>query len=101
MNRGLSDKLLKAFPNTVNVPIFHFDSKISNPNWLAGFTSGEGSFGIVLNKTLNQRGGFVLLSFSLSQHISDESLMKNLVSAPLSQGNSYIYVWIRGGATRG
>lgn len=81
LNKGLSDELLEVFPNTVNFPRFHVvDSKIPNPHWLAGFTSGEGSFGIVINKYSTQKVGYVLLSFSLSQHIRDKQLMESLVS---------------------
>ena len=81
LNKGLSDELLEVFPNTVNFPRFHVvDSKIPNPHWLAGFTSGEGSFGIVINKSSTHKVGYVLLSFSLSQHIRDKQLMESLVS---------------------
>ncbi|HLT42013.1 MAG TPA: hypothetical protein VKZ95_04850 [Sphingobacteriaceae bacterium] len=45
INNGLSDELKAAFPNTNPVPrpeVVH--QVIKDPNWLAGFTAGEGCF---------------------------------------------------------
>lgn len=41
MNKGLSDSLKAAFPNTLPVlrPVVY--PQIQDPNWLAGFVSGE------------------------------------------------------------
>jgi len=45
MNNGLSDGLKLAFPNTIPAPrSVIVNQVIKDPNWLAGFTSGEGSF---------------------------------------------------------
>jgi hypothetical protein len=48
LNWGLSDSLKQAFPNIVpvNRPNYVFKG-ISDPNWLAGFASGESSFQII------------------------------------------------------
>ncbi len=45
LNLGISDKLKKSFPNIIpfNRPQHNLKS-IQNPNWVAGFTSGDGSF---------------------------------------------------------
>ena len=45
MNYGLSDDLKAAFPNIspVHRPLV-LDKKIKDPNWLAGFATGEGCF---------------------------------------------------------
>jgi hypothetical protein len=45
INRGLSDELKAAFPNTklVSRPAFDFTG-ILDPNWVAGFVDGEGCF---------------------------------------------------------
>lgn len=45
MNLGLTDILKTAFPDTVPVPRpLIEDNKIFCPEWLAGFTAGEGCF---------------------------------------------------------
>jgi hypothetical protein len=98
MNKGLSDELKEAFPNTINFPLSEAaaqvfisnpgdcesclvvpSAEIPSPYWLSGFTSGEGSFRIKLYKSssLEKLAG---LNFSISQHIKDESLMRSLVS---------------------
>ena len=75
INRGLTDKLKFTFssvtrvvrPSVINI-------KIPDPNWLAGFTSAEGSF-MVQVKTSGQ----VQLVFRLGQHSRDEQLMESLI----------------------
>jgi hypothetical protein len=59
LNLGLSEKLKKSFPNVVNVekPYFIFKG-VPDPYWLAGFTSGDGSFHIVLRKSETKPGVF-------------------------------------------
>ena len=45
MNLGLPYALKKAFPDIVTVVRSLVENKkVSDPNWLAGFTSGEGCF---------------------------------------------------------
>jgi hypothetical protein len=44
MNLGLTDSLKIAFPNVVPVLRPIIKSKISDSNWLTGFTSAEGCF---------------------------------------------------------
>ena len=45
MNLGLSDELRVAFPDIKPVPRPLINkNKIEDPNWLAGFISGEGCF---------------------------------------------------------
>jgi len=101
MNKGLSDELKEAFPNTKNLSLSEAagatqvfihkpadcqscslippSAEIPSPFWLSGFTSGEGSFRIKLYKSssLEKLAG---LNFSISQHIKDEPLMRSLVS---------------------
>jgi hypothetical protein len=82
MNLGLSDKLKSAFPNIIPVdrPVV-VDQVIQDPNWIAGFTSGEGCFYIRLAKSKSHLTGYqVLLIFYLTQHHKDGELMKNIVS---------------------
>ena len=45
MNLGLTNELALAFPNILSIekPIIK-DLNIKNPNWVSGFTSGDGCF---------------------------------------------------------
>ena len=81
MNRGLSEKLSVAFLDVVRVerPLHKFPKTIE-PEWFAGFTSGEGCFliRIIANKT-NSLGHQVQLLFQLTQHSRDYELMKMFI----------------------
>ena len=80
MNLGLSSLLKEAFPNIVALPRPEtINQKILNPQWLAGFTSGEGCFYIKIFKSNTKLGKAVLLTFQLTQHSKDEQLIRNLV----------------------
>ena len=82
MNRGLSDKLKAAFPNTIPVqrPLVN-NQEIRDPNWVCGFTSGEGCFMVKMMKSITHKmNEQVLLKFALTQHSRDELLMKSLLS---------------------
>ena len=93
MNKGLlrTNELKAAFPGIIPVLIpSAVDKEMpKNPNWLAGFTSGEGCFFInIMNSTSNCLGFQVKLMFLLTQHIRDEQLMRSLVDY-LDCGNVY------------
>lgn len=79
LNKGLSLELNKAFPETIPVPRpLVNDQEIKEPYWLAGFTSGEGCFMVMVsNSTLYKAGGEVNLRFILSQHCRDSKLMES------------------------
>jgi len=80
MNKGLSEELHDAFPNVVPVlrPIVKI-STIPNPNWLAGFVSGEGCFSIHVAKSVSNKSGFRAWSrFQITQHNREEEFMKTL-----------------------
>lgn len=80
LNRGLTDGLKEAFPETVAVSRPVVNPVINDPEWVAGFTSGEGCFYININKSATYKSGFqVLLRFHLVQHSRDKLLMKSLV----------------------
>lgn len=81
MNKGLSPELKAAFPyiTPMDRPLVK-DSKIQDPNWLAGFTSGEGCFFIETKKSSAYKTGFqVSLIFQLTQHSRDITLMESLI----------------------
>ena len=81
LNWGLSEELKEAFPNTVPTkrPVIN-SQQILDPHWVAGFTSGEGSFMIRVRKSSGSKtGSQVLLAFQITQHSRDEYLMRSLV----------------------
>nr|YP_009868562.1 LAGLIDADG endonuclease [Ophiocordycipitaceae sp.]QKG63783.1 LAGLIDADG endonuclease [Ophiocordycipitaceae sp.] len=61
---GLSDVLKESFPNTAPVirPLVN-NQKNPDPQWVAGFVSGEGFL-----KNRNTEGAGVQILFPLSQH---------------------------------
>ena len=79
MNKGLPETLKDVFINITPVerPSV-LDCKISDPKWLAGFTTAEGSFMVRVMDRPNSRTQ-VLLRFKLTQHLRDEQLMRSLV----------------------
>ena len=81
MNLGLSEKLQVAFPDVVPVEIPLVELPLSiDPYWLAGFTSGEGSFMINIRASQTHSVGFqVNLVFVIGQHKRDEKLLKLLI----------------------
>ena len=82
INLGLSDDLARAFPDTKPVlrPIIEDkDRTIKHPEWVAGFTTGEGTFFISINKDRNKVGVGLLLVFQISQHLRDEELLRSLI----------------------
>lgn len=91
MNWGLPSATEAAFPNIIPVsrPSI-LDCKIKDPNWLAGFTSGEGCFLVrIINSSSHRLGLQVQLVFKLTQHSRDEQLMRSLVDY-LGCGNIYV-----------
>ena len=91
MNKGLPEILKDAFTNITPVKRSSvLDSKIPDPNWLAGFTTAEGSFMVRVMDRPNSRTQ-VLLRFKLTQHPKDEQLMRSLVDY-LDCGKIYVSV---------
>ena len=59
MNKGLSDELKAAFPDILPIERPKVENLlISDPHWLAGFTSGEGCFLVNIAKNLKCNTGF-------------------------------------------
>ena len=81
LNWGLSLSLKEAFPhvNFVSRPEYKFKG-ISDPFWVAGFTSGDGSFQIRLRKLKTNIGYRVSLLYSFHLHIKDLDVLKGLAS---------------------
>jgi len=96
MNKGLSNDLKEAFPHTEEFPRPLVEAqKIQDPNWLAGFTSGEGCFYIKQRASANNDRKIVEVIFTISQHSRDEYLMESLVnylgSGRLSKSKNAVY----------
>ena len=79
VNLGLNAELKAAFPGIVLVtrPLITVGSALQKilvgsalPNWLAGFTTGEGCFTISAYKSKTKIGIGITLTFQLTQHIS-------------------------------
>ena len=90
INWGLSEELKLAFPDLVPVgrPLVE-NPKIIDPNWLAGFTSGEECFLINIVKSQRYKlGEAVQLIFKITQHERDEQLIISLIES-LKCGNIY------------
>ena len=82
MNLGLSEKLRAAFPDVAPVvrPLVE-NAKIPDPNWLAGFTSGEGCFIICITASQTTMTGYAVhLKFQVTQHSRDEKLLRSFIS---------------------
>lgn len=93
LNRGLTPLLLEAFPNTVAFtrPLLPLNSVKLDPQWVAGFTSGDGSFKVSIRESkLHKTGSRVVLVFVVTQHIRDELLLKSLVDF-FGCGQTYSY----------
>jgi len=85
LNWGISDKLTKAFPLVIPVNRLEYKFKgIPDPFWIAGFTSGDGSFHIRFHirlRKLNTDIGYgVSLVYSFHLHIRDLDVLKGLAT---------------------
>lgn len=71
MNRGLPEELEAAFPHILpKLRPKIIDQTIKDPNWISGFTSGEGCFLVNLICGSAYKTGYqVLLRFQLTQHL--------------------------------
>ena len=81
LNWGLSDELKVAFPDIIpgDKPVMVIP-KIPSPEWIAGFTSAEGSFFVNIRESsasLNKKK--VQLNFIITQHINEQQRMRNLI----------------------
>ncbi len=90
MNRGLSEELKIAFSDVLPVPrlsvVGATAHEIKDPNWLVGFTSGEGCFMV----RVYESSSIYQLIFKLTQHSRDEQLMRSLIQY-WDCGNVYKY----------
>ena len=82
LNLGLSDSLNAVFPDVIPAPRPEVENiSIPDGEWLAGFTSGEGCFFVLVGKSSTNLSGFLVqLVFQITQHSRDERLIKSLIS---------------------
>lgn len=84
MNKGLPERLLSDFPNTVPEIrpeiILSKDDKLIDMNyWIAGFVEGEGCFFVKTSKSKTHKLGLsVNLNFIIVQNIRDKELMEEI-----------------------
>lgn len=80
MNLGLSDKLKNSFSTVypVDRPLINFEGDF-HPNWLTGFTDGEGCFYVNTKKAKTSTGYQIIMTFSITQHVRDERLLNKIV----------------------
>jgi len=93
INKGLSPLLKEAFPNSVAVtrPPMSLEKFSIDPQWVAGFTSGDGCFKVSVRESkLYKAGSRVVLIYVLTQHIRDEFLLKSLENF-FGCGQTYSY----------
>lgn len=90
MNLGLSDLQKVKFHNynPVERPIIN-TTKILDPQWIAGFTSAEGSFLVSIFKSKTNLGHAVRLYFSITQHERDLKLL-NLIAQYLENPDQLV-----------
>ena len=75
LNLGLSESLKTAFPYIIPAIRYQVDNvTIPHGEWLAGFTSGEGCFYVLVSKSSK----IVQLVFQITQHSRDKKLIENL-----------------------
>lgn len=82
LNLALPLNLKEAFPKVeqYNRPDYTFKG-IADPNWVAGFTSGDANFGVkTANSTTNKLGSRVQLRFQIGLNIREKELIKGLAS---------------------
>ena len=76
INNGLSGALKEAFPDIKPAPTVKREKIfIYNPQWLAGFTSGEGSFGVKIRNPIRNSQAVIELIFQINQHVRDKQLI--------------------------
>jgi hypothetical protein len=79
LNLGLTDTLKESFPKFVPVarPDFNFKG-VTDPNWIAGFASGDGSFHLKIANSATKIGKSVQLNFAIHLHLRETPVIKGL-----------------------
>ena len=79
INTNLKEVLLNWKKNQIIRPEYIFKG-IPDPNWIAGFSSGDGSFSVkISNYATTKIGSRVRLRFAIGLNIREKELIKSLV----------------------
>jgi hypothetical protein len=81
--KGLSDNVLKAYPNVVpiNKPEFISNTSPLNPYWIVGFVQADGTFGLGYTKQIRMKLGYTCQpQFRIAQHERDLVVLKRIMS---------------------
>lgn len=80
MNLGLSLELKKNFPNLERIARTEIqDLVVSNPQWISGFTTGEGCFSVSVESAQTTSFKYTVRTrFILTQHKRDYRLMDSI-----------------------
>lgn len=75
-NKGLSDKLKLAFPSvkTIDRPVFEVYNIPLNPNYVSGFTEGDGCFTVNISSKTNQ----VIALYIIELHKREVPLLSSI-----------------------
>jgi len=75
INNGLPDKLRQAFPNVIPMvrPNYLPSKNSLNPQWVSGFTEGDGSFYVSIKNT-----GQISAVFSIGLNIREKLLLEKI-----------------------
>lgn len=76
VNKGLSDKLKAIFPDVkaIDKPIFEVEDIPLNPNYISGFSEGEGCFSVNISSKTNQ----IIATFIIELHNRDILLLHKI-----------------------
>jgi hypothetical protein len=74
-NFGLSEKLKEHFADISPLSRPVVNAEIKDPNWLAGFSTGESCFFITIQTSKTKIGFSVCPRFSITQHSRDQDLI--------------------------
>jgi len=96
LNLGLTNKLKEEFSNWKDVemsrPEYSFKG-IPDPQWMAGFSSGDSSFNIKTSKSETTKlGTRVQLRFSIDLHIREQEFIKYLTTYFNLAKDKYVYL---------
>ena len=80
-SKGLPETLKIAFPDVIpNTKPLVTSSEIRDPNWVVGFTEGEGCFFVKISENKNKENYQIILGFQVTQHSRDTLLLKSLIT---------------------
>lgn len=77
INYGLSDQLIKAFPQVTKLvrPLYISSNELLHPDWVTGFIEGDGSFFISLRSVANRAGVGVVANIIINLNYRDEPVL--------------------------